>query len=284
MSGWSLQSIPWGRFDRSRLTPTTIALAKAAALVEYNSYDYGRYLREVFSSEPSFCDAITRWAAEEVQHGEALRRWCEIADPAYDFEAAFAAFSSRIQLPREVEGSVRGSRPGELLARCVVECGTSLYYSSLRDEVAEPVLRAITARIAADEFHHYRLFLSWNRVWQEREPLSALGRIKVLASRMIESGDDELAFAWHCSTAPDQPFHRRRAFSAYTHASMSVLQAQHVDRSIDLVLRASGLRLGPLRPIALRALQRLVRWRIQRVSTRRMRSTTMRQASSSIAA
>ncbi len=146
------------------------------------------------------CAAISRWAEEEVQHGKALRRWCELADPSYDFAAAFAAFAARIQLPREVAGSIRGSRPGELLARCVVECGTSLYYSSLRDEVAEPVLRAITARIAADEFHHYRQFHAWTRLWQAREPLSAFGRIKVLAARMIESGDDELAFAWHCST------------------------------------------------------------------------------------
>src|ERR1700756_4694097 len=101
MAGWTLQSIPWERFDRARVDPITIALAKTAALVEYNSYDYGRYLREVFASEPAFCAAIARWAEEEVQHGRALRRWCELADPGWDFESAFAAFAGRIQLPRQ---------------------------------------------------------------------------------------------------------------------------------------------------------------------------------------
>ena len=53
---------------------------------------------------------------------------------------------------------MRGSRAGELLARCVVESGTCSYYAALRDATREPVLRQICHHIAQDEARHYRLF------------------------------------------------------------------------------------------------------------------------------
>ena len=40
----------------------------------------------------AFVAAVDTWANEEVQHGMALGRWAHLADPAWDFEAAFARF------------------------------------------------------------------------------------------------------------------------------------------------------------------------------------------------
>ena len=54
--------------------------------------------------------------------------------------------------------SIRGSKRGEMIARCVVESGTSSYYSAIRDATDEPVLKEIAGRIAADEYRHYKLF------------------------------------------------------------------------------------------------------------------------------
>ena len=48
--------------------------------------------------------------------------------------------------------------PGEMIARCMVEVGTSSYYTALRDAVREPVLKEICRHIAADEIRHYKLF------------------------------------------------------------------------------------------------------------------------------
>ena len=45
-----------------------------------------------------------------------------------------------------------------MIARCVVESGTSSYYSAIRDATDEPVLKEIAGRIAADEYRHYKLF------------------------------------------------------------------------------------------------------------------------------
>ena len=109
---WALEDIPWSRFQARLVDATTLALAKTACLVEHNSGEYGRYLKEVFSDDPHLHPAIDAWAAEEVRHGEALRRWCELADPGFDFTGAFTAFTARIRLPSGQGRSVRGSRPG----------------------------------------------------------------------------------------------------------------------------------------------------------------------------
>jgi hypothetical protein len=241
MTGWTLDSIPWQRFDAARCDPTMLALAKTACLVEYNSHTYGRYLSEVFQGESEVIRATDRWAEEEVQHGQALRRYCELADSRFDFERAFASFAARITLPSAVDGSVRGSRTGEMVARCVVECGTSFYYSSLRDTVQEPVLKAICARIAADEFRHYRLFATLADRCQDRERVGALARLRVLLGRMHESEDDELAYAWHCAHGPDRPYDRRVAQAEYARAVLRVLRRRHLQRCMDMILRIMGL-------------------------------------------
>ena len=101
-----------------------------------------------------------RWGEEEIQHGKALARWAELADPEFDFEAAFGRFRDGYQVDFDCDVSRRGSRTGEMIARCMVEVGTSSYYSALRDGVQEPVLKEICRNIAADEIRHYKLFYS----------------------------------------------------------------------------------------------------------------------------
>ena len=73
----------------------------------------------------------------------ALGRWAQLADPSWDFEAAFARFRAGYKLPLDATASVRGSQAGEMMARCIVETGTSSYYSALKDATDEPVLKQI---------------------------------------------------------------------------------------------------------------------------------------------
>ncbi len=151
---WSLDDIPWDRFEPGKLDADLIKLVKAASMVESNGGDYAIYLCNVFADDPEFQVAARAWAAEEVQHGEALGRWAGMADPSFDFAASFKRFTEGYALPLDATASVRGSRAGELVARCIVEVGTSSYYSALAAASEEPVLKAICRRIAADEFRH----------------------------------------------------------------------------------------------------------------------------------
>ena len=96
---------------------------------------------------------------------------------------------------------MRGSRRGEMIARCVVESGTSSYYSAIRDATDEPVLKEIAGRISADEYRHYKLF--YDVLHKQDEPeLGFLKRLWVAIGRVTESNDDELAYAYYCANVP----------------------------------------------------------------------------------
>ena len=247
MGHWTLDDIAWDNFDAAAVEPETVRLIKAACMVEYNGADYATYLCNVFAGDEDFCAAARRWAGEEVMHGRALRRWVEIADPSFDFNTSFRRFTEGYSLPLEATRSVRGSRTGELIARCVVEVGTSSYYSALRDAVSEPVLAEICHRIAGDEFRHYKLFLGHMRRYQARERIGLARRLWVALGRLIESEDDELAFAYHCGAYPHQgaddatPYNRRRSIRAYARGALALYRFDHVQRGLRMVFKAVGL-------------------------------------------
>lgn len=241
MMHWTLDQIPWSDFDQSKVDPDMVKLVKAAALVEYNGGDYATYLSRVFGDDGDFRMAAADWAEEEVQHGLALARWAKLADPDFDFEAAFKRFTDGYSIPLDVTASVRGSRAGELVARCIVETGTSSYYTALREATTEPVLQAICRNIAADEFRHYKLFYTYLRRYLAREGLSAWGRLRVSFTRLAESEDDELAYAYFAANHPAEAYDRQRFSNAYARRAYAVYRRHHVERGIAMALKASGL-------------------------------------------
>jgi len=260
MARWTLDDIPWHRFDRAKVDPELLRLVKAASLVEANGADYAHYLCNVFADDPVFQDAARRWGAEETQHGAALGRWAALADPGFDHEDARRRFTAGFRVPIDARRSVRGSRAGELVARCIVETGTSSYYSALGEAADEPVLKAICARIAADEIRHYRLFHEHLERYLAREGLGFWGRLRVALGRIAESEDDELSFAYHAANEGDRPYDRRRAARDYARRTARVYRRHHVEHAVALAFRAVGLKRGG----ALDALAAGLAWRTMR--------------------
>jgi rubrerythrin len=242
MASWTLETIVWDRFDGSKVDPEILRNIKAAALVERNAVDYGIYLGRVFADDPSFMEAVNGWVVEEIQHGMALGRWAQLADPDWDFDAAFARFRAGYKLPLEATASVRGSQAGEMMARCIVETGTSSYYSALKDALAEPVLKQICGKIAADEFRHYKLFYEHLRRCLKRDRLSRWGRLRIGWGRLAESEDDELAYAYFAANEPvDAVYDRERSKRAYAQRVYPLYRQSHVRRAMAMVLKAVGL-------------------------------------------
>ncbi|MCU0838616.1 MAG: ferritin-like domain-containing protein [Rhodospirillales bacterium] len=251
MGTWTLDDIPWTCFRRECVEPDLLSVIKAAALVERNADDYVRYLCDVFAGDADFCRAAVRWGEEETQHGEALGRWARLADPEFDFEGRFRDFAAAYRLPMDAAVSVRGSRVGELIARCVVESGTSSLYSALRDGVAEPVLKAICHQIAGDEYRHYKLFYEAMQRYGDREPPPALTRLHVAFGRFLEIEDDELALAYHCANASGEPYDRKTAGERYLRRIARYYQRHHIRRAVGMMTKAAGYDpQGPLAGVA----------------------------------
>jgi hypothetical protein len=241
MGKWALDDIPWDRFDRARLDPDLVGLVKAAALVEYNGGVYARHLCRVFHDDPAFQSSAQGWGAEEIQHGRALGRWAEMADPEFDFGAAFARFEAGYRYDFDRGRSRRGSRVGEMVARCIVETGTSSYYSALRDAAQEPVLKAICGHIAADEVRHYRLFRQTLARYLKIERIGLWRRLWVAAGRLAEAQDDELAYAYYTANETALPYDRRRHGGAYQRRAFAIYRQPHVARGVKMIFKTIGL-------------------------------------------
>lgn len=246
--GWTMDDVHWSLFDASKVDPGLLATVKAAALVEYNAPDYVSYLKRVFAGAPaSVIAAIEQWGREEAQHGRALGRWAEMADPSFKLEDAFARFRKGYT-PAHFNGteetSVRGSRRGEMVARCVVESGTSSYYSAIRDSADEPVLQEIAGRIAADEYRHYKLFYDLQRA-QPGPELGLWRKLAIAVGRVRESDDDELAFSYYCANVPPEkeaatPYNRKKFSKLASRASMSAYHRKHIEKLVQMVVKAVG--------------------------------------------
>jgi len=246
--GWTMEDIHWSLFDPSKVTASLLSAVKAAALVEYNAPDYVTYLKRVFAgSGPGILASLEQWGREEAQHGRALGRWAEMADPNFKLEAAFVRFRkgyTPAHFGDSQQGSVRGSRRGEMIARCVVESGTSSYYSAIRDATEEPVLQEIAGRIAADEYRHYKLF--YDTLNAQSEPdLSLWKKLRIAVERVRESDDDELAFSFYCANVlPEEeslkPYNRKTYTRLASQASMSVYDRHHIQKLVQMVTKAVG--------------------------------------------
>ena len=242
---WTLNDIDWQAFDAAKVDPQLLKAVKAAALVEYNSPDYVAYLKGVFGKDSPYLDHFEQWGREEAQHGKVLARWARMADPDFEFDSAMERFRAMQAIDTSATQSRRGSRPGEMVARCVVESGTSSFYTAIKDHTDEPCLKQIAAYVAADEFAHYRLFLEIFSDYERREPMSVWGRLKIAISRAGEADDDELAGAYYCANhRADEgvEYERKRFTQAYLVRALGIYREQHIHRLVAMVLKAGGLK------------------------------------------
>lgn len=242
MPQWTPDDIPWGEFDAAKLSPDILKVVKAAAMVERNAGDYTSYLKNVFRDDPEFKQLAVQWQAEEVQHGDVLGRYAELADPEFNFQQRFKRFTDGYKVPIDLSASVRGSLTGELLARCIVETGTSSFYSALRDATDEPVLKEICHRVAGDEFRHYKWFYDYMKRYIAREGVTLLRRALVAIGRIKETDDDELAFAYHAAVdSLDAPYDHARCNREYAVRAYSFYQPVHCERAAAMVLKVIGI-------------------------------------------
>jgi hypothetical protein len=156
-----------------------------------------------------------------------------------------------------------------MIARCIVETGTSSYYTALREAAREPVLKEICRHIAADEARHYKLFYRNLEQCLTREPIGLVRRLSVALGRIAETRDDELACAYFAANDAEATYDRRRHARAYARRASALYREHHVAHGVAMVMKAVGLDPhGGLARAAVRLAWQAIRW--QRARLRRM--------------
>ena len=238
---WSLDQIAYDRIDVERVRPRDdiFLLVCSASFVESGSDTYTRNLIEYFAGDAEFGDWLQRrWEPEELQHGRALRAYLQHVWADFDWESAYAGFFDEYAKLCVID-ELEPTRGQELVARCIVETGTTTYYQALATVSGEPVLHELATRIRADEVGHYKHFYHQFLKYRERE---GLGRAQVVAAiwrRVAElrRSDSDIALR-----------HAARALGGDADAIRQQLYAQLVQRyPVELAVRMA------LKPLRLRA-------------------------------
>jgi len=238
---WKFEDIKWSLFDLQKVKPEILRIIKAGSVIEHNGSDYGIYLNNVFQGDAPLQKEIEAWSKDEIKHGKVLAKWVEMADPTFNFDERFKAYVEGFPIDTKAKESIRGSRGSELLTRCMVEIGTSSFYTALKDATNEPLLKHICGKIAADELRHYKLFYKHLQRYQAEERMNFFRRFKVAVSRLLENEEDELAFAYYTANAETVPYNRSHFTKVYGKSVYSFYQKIHVDRGMALFCKALGL-------------------------------------------
>jgi hypothetical protein len=207
---WSLDDIPWHQIRRDAVTQTEgfFYLVAAASLMESATDLYTENLIEYFAGDDEVTSWLEKyWLPEELQHGEALRRYVQVAWPEFDWEPARQRFVEEFR--PFCDTSLEQTRSLEMASRCVVETGTASYYRTLSRASPDPALAMLTRRISEDEVRHYKHFYRFFRKYRDIESPWRTAIVPALYRRLrMTGGDDSFIVLKHVYTThhPGQPF------------------------------------------------------------------------------
>ena len=262
---WSLDDIPWQaiRHDAIARNSTFFFLVATASLMESATDLYTENLVEFFAGDDEITAWLDQyWLPEELQHGQALRRYVETAWPGFDWEPAFRRFVEEFRPYCDI--SLEAKRSLEMASRCVVEMGTASYYTTLSRASPEPVLATLAGHIADDEVRHYKHFYRFFRRYRETESPSRAAIVPALWRRLaMTGGDDSFIVAKHVHLArhPGTRFDAR-AYRALRRECRALVR-QHFPYEMSVRMLLKPIALGrrtqhAVLPVALALARRLV--------------------------
>lgn len=194
---WTLDELALERIDPSgvRDHDALFLLVCSASFIESGSDTYTRNLISQFVDDPDVATWLRdHWEPEELQHGAALKAYVRHVWPGFDWDAAYADFFdeyARLCTMEELEPT----RGQELVARCIVEMGTTTYYQALHEACEEPVLRDLFWRIRCDEVQHYKHFFGFFRKYREIESLHRGQVLAAVVRRALELRKEDATVA-----------------------------------------------------------------------------------------
>jgi hypothetical protein len=204
---WSIEQIAFDRIAHERIAheETWFHVLAAASFVESLADLYTHTLLDYMKGDAEASQWLReRWEPEELQHGRALRRYVETVWPAFDWQTAFDGFCKDYRPYCQTELLER-TRALEMVARCVVETGTSGLYGLLQQISPEPVLATLVGHIRDDEVGHYKYFYHAFLRYRELEHPSRWQVARVIRQRLGEIGQEDAYLALKNAYAVSQP-------------------------------------------------------------------------------
>jgi hypothetical protein len=202
--------MPWHQIRRDAVMQTQgfFYLLTSASLMESATDLYTENLMDYFADDEEVTSWLEKyWLPEELQHGEALRRYVQVAWPEFDWEEARERFVEEFR--PFCYTALEPTRSQEMASRCVVETGTASYYRTLSRASPDPVLAMLTRRISEDEVRHYKHFYRYFRKYRDIESPRRTAIIPALWRRLkMTGGDDSFIVLKHVHAAhhPSEPF------------------------------------------------------------------------------
>jgi hypothetical protein len=213
-SHWTLADIEWNRIDRDcvKNDKITAYVVTAASFVETAADLYTANLVKHFPDPRAQQWLINHWQPEELQHGLALRTYVETVWPELDWELGYTRFFAEYSQLCTIE-ELESSRALEMVARCVVETGTSSFYRTIQHSSNEPVLKSLTGLIRQDEISHYNHFRHFFEEYQKQESINRTGIVRSLYRRLTEVETEDayigIKHAWKMHH-PDELFDHKQ--------------------------------------------------------------------------
>ncbi len=174
-------------------------LITSASFIEITSNVYEKNLATFYADDRETVKWLANvWEPEEIQHGKALRKFVNTIWPEFDWKKSYQCFLD-LYLPHCTIEEFQPTKAKEMLARMVVETGTSTFYKSIENyskDLDTPILAQIAHNISKDEVYHYNMF---EKIYQRYNQEERLGRddiVKVIYDRLkeVDGEDARLAF------------------------------------------------------------------------------------------
>ena len=198
---WHYEDIEYAQINAEAIKDKEFLfyLITSASFIEITSDVYEKNLATFYEGDEETVSWLEHtWEPEELQHGKALKKFVNTVWPEFDWKKAYKRFLD-LYLPHCTLDEFQPTRAREMLARMVVETGTSTFYKALENyskDLGTPILAQIAHNISKDEVYHYDMFEEVFKKYNKEEKLKRDDIIKVIYDRlkMIDGEDGRLSF------------------------------------------------------------------------------------------
>jgi hypothetical protein len=195
------KDIEYGAIDKAKVRDNKFLfeLLAIGSFIEITSDTYAKNLSEYYADNAEAVEWLqNQWEIEEVQHGKALKAYVEHVWPEFNWEEAYSLFLDEY-LPMCKTEAFQPSKGLEMLARMIVETGTSTAYRSIEsyaNELNEPVLEKLAHFIYKDEVNHYHYFDKYFRFYNSTEKKGRKELVQAILQRLREANSEDVETAF----------------------------------------------------------------------------------------